>query len=82
MNYVNMDLRKNNLLLDVVDNIAKLINRSTLALKENTEKSRTKQTLKGESAINDSKEYYANAPKRAGKMVSIDRELAASGNVW
>ncbi|MEH6446165.1 MAG: hypothetical protein V7784_19900 [Oceanospirillaceae bacterium] len=82
MNYVNADLRKNNLLLDFFATTAKLFHAPALATHESVEKPAVKAKLKGESANDDSKEYYANSPKRVGKAVSIDRKLAASGNVW
>ncbi|NQZ33557.1 MAG: hypothetical protein HRU06_20000 [Oceanospirillaceae bacterium] len=79
MNYINADLRKNNLSAEVADSIAHAVSgikSMLLSAQENMKTSNKKLH------IIDAKEYYQKAPVRTSVSVSIERELIAGGNAW
>jgi len=79
MNYINADLRKNNLSADVADTIA---NTST-SIKSGLENAlRSLFEPKAKPRIYKVSDYYAKAPVRSTVSNSIERELAAKGNAW
>jgi|GEM_PF-2241585 len=79
MNYINADLRKNNLSADVADTVDNTVSQLksglVLVLKTLTQS-------KAQPRINTQREYYAQAPVRTSGSVTIERELAANGNAW
>ncbi|EPJ55419.1 MAG: hypothetical protein OFPI_03970 [Osedax symbiont Rs2] len=78
MTYINVDLRLNNLTAAFNEALQDLFNSFKLSEK-NVVSNDTKEDAE---AINDSADYYANAPKRGTAAVNIDRKLKAQGNAW
>ena len=78
MTYINVDLRLNNLTAAFNETLHELFNSFKLADKKTVISSSEENA----TAITDSADYYAKAPKRGSALVSIDRELNAQGNAW
>lgn len=79
MNYINADLRKNNLPAEVADSLAKavsVINAMFFKTQPNV------LATKKQPPILDANEYYQKAPVRRSAAVSIERELIAGGSAW
>ena len=79
MNYINAELRKNNLSANLADTIAYTASSIKSVLAHAVSAMVEPKT---KPKINTVSDYYANAPKRANAFTSIDRELAAKGNAW
>jgi hypothetical protein len=79
MNYINAELRKNNLSENVADTIADTASSIKSGLAHVVS---AMVEPKVKTKINTVSDYYANAPKRANTFTSMDRELAAKGNAW
>lgn len=74
-----LDLRKSNLFLELTHGLLTGLIEASYGFKKSTENSKVKQEeiVKGEKY-----DHYTSAPVRRVKPVSIERELAASGNAW
>ena len=78
MNYVNTDIRKNNLAAEIVESVSATLGRVTSAISKSTEVS----DKRASKVIINAADYYAKAPKKSTPTARIDREFNAQGNAW
>ena len=79
MSYINAELRKNNLLLDVVEDLVSAVAELKFSF---IKRVNAADRNIGKARIRNSHDYYFNAPKRVEKAVSIEAQLVAQGNAW
>ena len=79
MSYFNAELRKNNLLIDVVGALASAVAELKFSF---IKRVNAADSNIAKARISNSNDYYLNAPKRVEKAVGIEAQLVAHGNAW